>query len=352
MARAVGQTGGVRTFTAGFEDSLYDERPAARLLAQHFGTRHTELLVKAQPRRILGEILAMYDEPFADSSAVPTYLICQAARQHVTVALTGDGGDEVFAGYDRYRAIDLAQRIGPARYLAVRLAATLARPFAPRHERSRWRRLLRFAEALPYPYATQYLMYRSIFQAQDLRRLFTDEFAEAHDLAGPSEWFTELYEKPDRLEEIARAQRHDLLTYLPDDLLVKADIASMAVSLELRSPMLDHRLVDLGLSLPVSLKISSGRGKAVLRKAFSHLLPPQILASPKRGFAVPLARWLREDLRDTLTETLLDASLDRKGIFRRESLIGLLNDHLSGRDDHSHRLWALLVLARWLGEQH
>ncbi len=348
MAREAGRAGGVRTFTAGFEDETYDERPLARKVAGHIGSEHTELLVRAAPAEAVDELVRMYAEPFADSSALPTWLICRAAREHVTVALCGDGGDEVFGGYDRYRALRLASELGPLGYAAARVCAGLLGPFASQEERSRLRRFVRFAEALPDPPAVQYFRHRCLFTPEELRRLFTDDFADACDLDAPMRWFVDLYEDCDLGSEVARAQRHDLLTYLPDDLLVKADVASMAASLELRSPFLDHRLVERGLSLPVERKVSRRQGKVVLREAFADLLPIEVLRGRKRGFGVPLSRWLREDLFEMLRETLMDPGLHRRGIFRPESLAGLLNDHFSGKGDHRHRLWALLVFARWL----
>jgi len=351
MCRSAGATGGVRTFTAGFEDGPYDERPAARATARRLGTEHKEIVVRPAASEAIDDLVRMYGEPFADSSALPTWLLCRAAREHITVALTGDGGDEVFGGYDRYRAVHLAETMRPATYLAVRVAAGLIRPFAPTAERSRLRRLVRFADFLPHPPGMQYLMLRSVFQPQDLPRLFTHEFAAEVPLETAGQWFLDLYEEGKFSREVQYAQRHDLLSYLPDDLLVKADIASMAASLELRCPMLDHELVGLGLSLPVEMKIAHGRGKAILREAFGDLLPPEVRRAPKRGFGVPLGRWLREGLAETLRETLTDRSFLGRGIVRPEAVAGLLNDHLSGRDDHRHRLWALLILARWLGQQ-
>ena len=351
MARAAGRAGGVRTFTAGFDDRRYDERPAARLVADYCGADHTELEIRPDPHGMLDALVRMYDEPFGDSSALPTFLICQAARQYVTVALAGDGGDEVFAGYDRYRAMHLAQTMRPPAYLAARIAAALARPFAPHDERNRLRRFIRFVEGFAYPFSTQYLKYRALFDPEDLQRLFTDEILASVDVDGPGRWFCNLYEQGDFTSEVARAQHHDLMTYLPDDLLVKTDIASMASSLELRAPMLDHRVVETGLSLPVEAKLSRGRGKAILAEAFGDILPPNVFSAPKRGFSVPLARWLREDLRETMCETLLEGPLLDRGVCRREALVGLINDHLKGRDDHQHRLWALMILARWLAEQ-
>ncbi len=351
MAKFAGQTGGVKTFTAGFADPQYDERQLARLVAKHYRTEHTEVEIKVNAVSATEDVLKMYDEPFADSSAIATHLICKAARQSVTVALAGDGGDEVFGGYDRYRALLISQTMGNASYLATKIAASLARPFARGTERSRLRRLIRFADALPYPYSQQYFMHRSLFSTSDLTQLFSDEFAQKVNLNNPSERFMELYEASEFESEVPRAQMHDLLTYLPDDLLVKTDIASMAASLELRSPFLDHDLVNLGLSLPVDMKVSTKRGKLILRQVFADILPAEIIAAPKRGFGLPLARWLREDLQPMLKDVLLGPELRREGIFRTESLAGLINDHVGSRNDHSHRLWALLILGRWLINQ-
>jgi len=348
MARAAGRGGGVKTFTAGFESGDYDERPAAAEIARHCGTDHTELLVQPSPAGMVDRLVEMYDEPFGDSSAIPTWLICREARKHVTVALGGDGGDEVFGGYDRYRAMHLAETAGTLRYVGYRAAAALAGLFAGQGERGRLRRLIRFADALPHPPAVQYFMYRRLFGPEDLTRLLHPDFAATVDVEAPARWFCDLYEDADLPDEVARAQRHDLMTYLPDDLLVKTDIASMASSLELRAPMLDHRVVELGLSLPTERKLNRRRGKLILEEAFGDLLPAGVFRRPKRGFAVPLAKWLREDLKEEMCDTLLDSALADRGIFQMESLAGLIADHLGGRADHSHRLWALLVLARWL----
>ena len=351
MARAAGRAGGVRTFTAGFEDADYDERPAARIVADHCRTEHTELLVSIKADGLVDAIVDLYDEPFGDSSALPTWQICRATRQYVTVALVGDGGDEVFAGYDRYRALWAAGRMAPAGFLLSRLLATVLGPFAAHDERNRARRFVRFTDCLTEPFARQYFNYRSLFTPQDLPRLFTEEFASRVDLDGPFQWFCDLYEEGNLEEEVQRAQRHDMLTYLPDDLLVKTDIASMASSLELRAPLLERRVVDLGLSLPTELKLNWRRGKAILRQAFKDMLPRETLSRPKRGFAVPLDKWLRGELLQDLRETLLDGALYRHGIFRREAIAGLINDHFARRGDHRHRLWALLVLAKWLSRQ-
>ncbi len=350
MAELAGKTGGVRTFTAGFAQNEFDERPAAAATAAHCGTLHTELLIHPEVNGAIDRIISQYDEPFADSSALPTYLICSQAREHVTVALAGDGGDEVFAGYDRYRAMKLASQLGAAGYFAMRLAGTIARFVAPKNERNRLRRLARFADGLPYPPALQYLMYRGLFLSNDLERLVRPDLFAGLSPQGVEEWFCNLYESQDLPDEVAYSQHHDLMTYLPDDILVKTDIASMAASLELRAPFLDHNVVSLGLALPADLKVPGkrGSGKSILRDAFGDLLPPEVFRRPKKGFGVPLGDWLREELKPELQETLLTPAMDGVGIFHPEAVAGLINDHVSGKADHRHRLWAMLVLAKWL----
>lgn len=347
MAQAAGGPN-VRTFTAGFDDPRFDERPFARRVAEHCGTRHTELPIRpASAVEMLDRLVETYDQPFGDSSALPMMLICQAAREHVTVALTGDGGDEVFAGYDRYRAMNLSSRMHVSKYLLYRMLGIFCGSFASKDERNFSARFMRFADNLPYPPAVQYFNYRCLFRPDELPRLLHDEFLDGIDPDRPAEWFTGLYEEPDVDDEVTRAQLHDLATYLPDDLLIKSDMASMASSLELRCPMLGHDLVDLGLSLPLELKIHRGFGKVALRQAFGNLLPQEALRRSKKGFGVPLDTWLRSDLLETMRETLFDKAFQDARIVQPEAVAGLVNDHLSGRGDHRHQLWALLVLARW-----
>ncbi len=213
------------------------------------------------------------------------------------------------------------------------------------------RRLVRFASGLYLPPSLQYFHYRRLFSPDDLTKLLTNDFADSEDLDDSQQWFCELYERENLPDELTRAQWHDLATYLPDDLLVKADRASMAVSLELRAPMLDHGVANLGLSLPATMKVRRGYGKAVLRDAFGDLLPPEVFKGPKRGFGVPVSDWLRADLRTTLVEKLMDPGFLGGGIFNPSAIGGLINDHLRLENDHGHRLWALLILAHWLNKQ-
>jgi asparagine synthase (glutamine-hydrolysing) len=349
MREILGPDAPIRSFTARFADRDYDEGPAARAVADRLGLSHTELPIEPPgPDEILATI-DRFDEPFADSSAIPTWQVCRAAREHVTVALTGDGGDEAFAGYDRHRAMHLAASMGPASYLAARIAGGVLSTIAPKRERSRLRRFVRFVRGLDRPPALQYLPYRSLFTEQELPRLFVDDWWDGVEPSLPADWFASLYAKqPDGTDEARAAQLHDIRTYLPDDLLVKADISSMAGGLELRSAFLDHRVMQMGVRLPAETKLSGRRGKAILRQVFAADLPPEVLKGPKRGFGVPLAGWFRGELSGFLQELLLDPGFLRAGIVRPGAVHGLLNDHLAGRADHEHRLWMLCVLSRWL----
>lgn len=349
MAQAAGDAGGVKTFTAGFAESGFDERADAREVARHLGTDHREIVVSpAGTEGLLDRLVELYDEPLADSSALPTHLLCQAAGEHVEIALGGEGGDEVFGGYDRYRAMHLAGRMGPTRWALTKLAAWGAGWIAPHNERSRLRRLVRFASALDLAPARQYLAYRRLFSPGQLEALLERDFAAAAKVQQPGEWFTDLYEQGDYDDEPAHAQRHDLLTYMPDDLLVKGDTASTAAALRLRTPMIDHEVVSLGLSLPVGLKIRGRRGKAILRDAFAAMLPAAVLSRGKQGFAAPIGNWLRGELLEPLRRTLLDGPLVGRGWMSYLPLKRMIDDHRAGRADHRHRLWALLWLGRWL----
>jgi len=331
MAQASSQP--VRTFTIGFSDVRYDERDYARAVAERYGTVHEELAIDEDVAATLPRLAASYDEPLGDEAAFPTFLIAEQARRHVTVALAGDGGDEAFAGYERYIAHGLAGRIPTA---AARIGAVALRslPAARREPRSTPYRAARFLDAAGAPARERYGRLMEVFPLELRRALWADP-----DRARPAGL------EPPR-DGIAGLQLLDVATYLPGDLLFKADIASMAHSLELRSPFLDHEVVELGLALPDSLKTRGREGKIALRRAFARDLPPQVASRGKTGFGVPLGRWFRADLRDAARDLL---STDR-GWFRRDAVQRLLDEHESGRVDHGHRLWCLLMLELWMRE--
>jgi asparagine synthase (glutamine-hydrolysing) len=323
----------VRTFTVGFPDARYDERAYARAVASQYGTVHEEVEIEEDIASTLPRLAATFDEPFGDEAAFPTFLICEQARRHVTVALAGDGGDESFAGYERYIANGLAGRV-PAPAAQVGAAALRLLPAARREPRSPLFRAARFLDVASAPGNRRYARLMEVFPVELRRELWSDERRAQQVLLEPS--------RPG----VTGLQLLDLETYLPGDLLLKADLASMAHSLELRSPFLDHEVVALGLALPDSLKTRGREGKVALRRAFAADLPAEIARRGKTGFGVPLARWFRSDLRD-LAHDLLSGD---RGWFRRDTVQRLLDEHESERVDHGHRLWCLLMLELWVRE--
>lgn len=340
MAQAA--SGPVRTFSIGFGEPRYDERRYARLVAERYDTEHEELVVEPDAASLLPRLAWAWDEPFADSSALPTLLVCELARRHVTVALAGDGGDESFAGYERYLAHGAAGRVpaAPAR-AGARLLRAL--PAGRREPRSPLFRAARFLALAGHQPGERYGRLLEIFPAELRGRLWSDDALAA---IGSTRSAGDLLGSP--LETgVTGLQRLDLETYLPGDLLTKADIAAMASSLELRSPFLDHRVVELGLALPPSLKLRGHHGKQALRRAFAADLPPEVTARGKRGFGVPVSRWFRGELRELAGDILLDRRARERGQLRPQAVEALLADHVAGRADHGARLWSLVMLELW-----
>ena len=332
MAQA--STDPVRTFTVGFADERYDERRFARAVADRWATRHEEIVLEPDAAATLPALAAAFDEPLGDEAALPLFLICEAARQEVTVALVGDGGDESFAGYERYVAMGLADRV-PARAAAAGARLLRALPAGRTERRSPTFRAARLLEAAATPRAERYGRLMQVFSLADRAALWTSG-AKAEIGALASSGF--LLGVPPR-GGVTGLQLLDVATYLPGDLLPKSDIASMAHSLELRSPLLDHHVVDLGLSLPAHLK----RGKAALRRAFAADLPPLVADRGKAGFGIPLAAWFRGELRDLAHDVLLGG----RGWFERAAVERLLTEHEAGHADNGHRLWTLVMLELW-----
>jgi asparagine synthase (glutamine-hydrolysing) len=330
MAQA--STEPVRTFTVGFSDDRYDERRFARAVAERWSTTHEEIVLEPAAAETLPRLAAAFDEPLGDEAALPLFLICEAARREVTVALVGDGGDESFGGYERYAAMGLADRIPRP---AAAAGARLLRALPARERRSQAFRARRFLEAAAAPRAERYGQLMQVLTLTERSALWTaDAREQIGTLISPG-----FLLGPPPADGITGLQLLDVGTYLPGDLLPKADIASMAHSLELRSPLLDHRVVELGVSLPESLK----HGKLALRRAFADDLPPPVAGRGKAGFGVPLARWFRADLRELATDLL---ATDR-GWFERSAVERLLADHAAGRADNGHRLWTLVMLELW-----
>ncbi len=339
----------IQTFSIGFPVKQFDERTFAREAALKLGTDHHELVVDPSAAQLLPKLIWHYDQPFADSSAIPTMYLSEFTRKHVTVALTGDGGDELFSGYDRYQAVRLADRIDR---LPNWLRAPLTHPIWQRipasvQQKSRRRRFKRFLDVLGQSPRRRYLNWISIFDDSRRANLFSPEFQRQlgdHDAA---EFILSAYDRHPGTDFIRRTTAVDVETYLPADILVKVDIASMAYGLECRSPFLDHRVAELAARMPQRLKMQGGAGKLILRDVFRDLLPDSITRRPKMGFGVPLDHWFRNELKDLLCDTLLArGSLDR-GYFRPDAVSRLIDEHLASQWDHSARLWSLLVLELW-----
>jgi asparagine synthase (glutamine-hydrolysing) len=343
MAAVMGEP--VKTFTIGFDDGDgFDERPFARAVADRFGTEHHEAVAHPQTVELVDRLVHHHDQPFGDSSAIPTFLVNELARQHVTVALSGDGGDELFAGYERFAgglAIDWALKV-PAAVRGVGQRAVGALPASAL--RGRVGKAQRFgatvAEGMPFAY----LGWVSYVSESWRQRL----------LEQPDDWGRGDYRK--RWDATAGAKTLDRLlalnldTYLVDDLLVKADRTSMAHSLEVRSPFLDTGLAEFSAQLKPALKVHGLSLKRVLKRSVADLLPPEILARPKRGFGVPLDRWFRGDLR-SYTDSVLGPSAAVRHHVRGEAVDAMLAEHRSGKAGHGQSLWTLLTLELFLRKQ-
>jgi asparagine synthase (glutamine-hydrolysing) len=351
----------VKTFAIGFPDPNYDETHYAELAAHHLGTDHRTIIVEPKAWETLPDLAWHFDEPFADSSALPTWYVSRETRRDVTVALTGDAGDELFGGYDRYRALSLTELFHrlpavPRRLLGGTMVRVL--PGSAR-SKTRLRKLQRLFEHINEPAESRYLGWMTTFDETARMALYSDDQLDQlassaaalpdQSAADPATFLATAFATAGRRDRITRAMVADLVTYLPCDLLVKVDVASMAHSLECRGPFLDHRVVELAVAMPLDRKIRlrSGRTKVVLKQAFSDLLPPPIKTRSKMGFGVPISRWFRDELKHELQEVLLDPVCLNRGLFRPETVRDLVDEHVAGRREHSYRLWALLMLELW-----
>jgi asparagine synthase (glutamine-hydrolysing) len=333
----------VHTFTIGFAERSFDERGDARLVAERYGTNHHELLVHPDPRLLLPALAEAFDEPFADSSALPTYLVSQLAAQHVKVALSGEGGDELFGGYYTYAADLLADRLVPL--------ARITRPLVERLPTSTAKASLdykakRFVRAAHLPPLERHHGWKEIFSA-DARA----ELRGRRSAFDPVDAYRARYAETAGAEPLARLQDVDFGIYLVDDLLVKTDRASMAHSLEARVPFLDSVVTNFAFGLPARHKVRGLAKKVLLRKAVAPLLPREIVHGRKRGFSIPAAAWLRGELAPFARATLSPETLRTQGFFEPKPVQRLLDEHVAGTQDWSRQLWGLLAFTLWY-ERH
>jgi asparagine synthase (glutamine-hydrolysing) len=344
MAKVLGRR--VKTFSLGFTgDARYDETKYAREVAQVFETQHEEFIVDPSSLDILDDLVKAHDGPFGDSSAIPTSIVSRLARKHVTVALTGDGGDELFCGYNRFLVVEALERLPPPLGRIARMApAILPRSGSERSRLGQARRLLLAAGA---PFAQKLTELYPFFGA-DLDRVLRPEYLGNGRSA--LQWTEELLRRTRESSPLARVLDHCFQTYLPDDLLAKADRTSMMHSLELRSPFLDTALIDYASALPDACRRRFATKKYILRLAFADLIPKSILHRPKMGFAVPLGAWFRSGAAQALTRERLAPGAKLYRFVEPTFVTALLRDHDLSRADHSHRIWLLLTLETWLNQ--
>jgi asparagine synthase (glutamine-hydrolysing) len=333
----------VKTFSIGFEEGRFNELPHARAVAERYGTDHHEFVVKPQAADVLPKLVRHYGEPYADSSALPTYYLSKLTREHVTVALNGDGGDEFFGGYDRYRTLPyfrLARRLGPLAPAVHALARVGALP-------PRVRRLLGGVGREP---REAYGRLMSYFFPEQKAALYSDAMRAEMKGRDSFQWMFGFMDESGEEEGVRLLQYSDAMTYLPGDILTKVDIATMANSLEGRSPLLDHELVEWALRLPEETAANASEGKLVLKALARRHLPLSVIDRPKQGFGIPIDSWFRGELEPMARDLLLSKTARERDLFRPEAVESLISEHTSGRDRHGFRLWTLLCLELWFRE--
>jgi asparagine synthase (glutamine-hydrolysing) len=341
MARHMGQP--VKTFSIGFHEDSYNELEYARLTAKKFGTDHHEFFVTPEICDIVDELVWHFDEPFADSSAIPTYMVSKLAREHVTVILSGDGGDELFAGYTRY-VVD--QGRSAFSYVPSLVRKGVMQPLSSRLPHGTLGR--NFIHNVSLDPIDRYLDSVSVFTRLNKESLYTSDLrTQLRDGDWVTRCFHRLAEQVDTGDPVDRLLYLDSKTYLPGDIMTKVDRMSMAVSLEARAPLLDHKLIDFVTRIPASMKLAGSETKHILKRAVSDLVPHEILNRPKQGFGVPVQEWINQQLRQRMREVLTDSRTRQRGFINPSYLEVLLDEHERGRRDHSTGLWALLMLELW-----
>ena len=339
----------VKTFSIGFDEQDFSELHHARRIAEHVGADHHEFIVRPDAVEVLPMLVEHYGEPYADSSAVPTYYVAKETRKHVTVALNGDGGDESFAGYERYAAMELSEKYRRVpsflRESVIKETVNLI-PTSPT-KRSMARSVQRLLDGVSRPRVDRYTHWVSVFNDETKKPLYSDLFREQTLRADPAGLLGTWFKRANGIGIVDAMLLTDQMTYLPNDLLVKVDIATMAVSLEARSPFLDHHVIEFAASLPQNLKLRRLTTKYLLKKVLRKLLPSENLNRRKMGFGVPIGHWFRGKMQPFLREVILSDKALRRGMFKPETVRQLVELHTRGERDYSHQLWTLLMLELW-----
>jgi len=339
----------VKTFSIGFEEEDYSELKYAALVARHIGADHHEFIVRPNALEVLPTLVEHYGEPYADSSAIPTYYVARETRKHVTVALNGDGGDESFAGYERYLAMRLSEKYHKIPKLLRKGLIENAVNFIPTSEtkRSRGRDLKRFLKSAGLPKVERYFGWISAIDREAKEKLYTDDFKRRIGTSDSAVFIKQWFDQSNGSGIVDATMLTDQMTYLPNDLLVKVDIATMANSLEGRSPLLDHKVIEFAASLPENIKLRGTENKSLLKKIGSRLVPPEVIYRKKMGFGVPIGNWFRGEMKNYLRENLLSEKFARRGIVKAEIVKQLVDEHIAAKTDSADQLWTLLMLELW-----
>ncbi|MFL6375753.1 MAG: asparagine synthase (glutamine-hydrolyzing), partial [Pyrinomonadaceae bacterium] len=338
----------VKTFSIGFEEQDFSELKYARKVAEHVGAEYHEFIVRPNALEVLPTLVEHYGEPYADSSAIPTYYVSKETRQHVTVALNGDGGDESFAGYERYMAMELAEvyRRIPSWLRSAFIEGPINLIPTSELKKTRVRDVQRFFTSANEERKQRYFRWMSTFKPAIKPELYTNDFSDQL-TQETSHFLDKWFDRANGSGILDATLLTDQMTYLPNDLLVKVDIASMANSLEARSPFLDHEVIEFAAKLPEHLKMRGMRPKYLLKKVAAGLVPREVIYRRKMGFGVPVGRWLRGEMSDFLRDVLLSQSSLSRGIVRPEKLRQYVDEHISGAFDHSFQVWSLLMMELW-----
>jgi len=339
--------GPVKTFSVGSKNQLYNELSFARIIAEKFHTEHKELIVEPKAIDLLPEIIRHYGEPFADYSCIPTFYLSRFARQSVKTVLNGDGGDESFAGYDRYTACEIAEELNMLPGFLVKIINYFVEKMPPGNDikTANWQ-LKRFFKSLAYEPRERYLRWISAFNPEEKTGLYRSDFANSINFDEGYELFKNYISGRENANFSEEACNLDIQTYLPYDLLVKMDIATMASSLEARSPFLDHKFMEFAAQIPFDLKLKNYNNKHILKQAFKGKIPQAILKRKKQGFSVPIGQWFRGELKNFMLDVLLD-SATQKQYFKRSFIQGMIDEHLSSKVDNGYKIWTLLIFELW-----
>jgi asparagine synthase (glutamine-hydrolysing) len=339
----------VKTFSIGFEEQDFSELHHARRVAEHVGAEHHEFIVRPDAMEVLPTLVEHYGEPYADSSAIPTFYVARETRKHVTVALNGDGGDECFAGYERYAAMRLAEKYN--RVPNALRQSLIGRAFemlpAAANNRTPVGRVKRFMRAAALPKVERYLRWVSVFDRDAQHELYSENFRRETSTLDAADFLTPWFARANGAGIVDATLLADTMTYLPNDLLVKVDIACMAVSLEARSPFLDHHVIEFAASLPEKYKLRGLTTKYLLKRVLKKLLPAENLERKKMGFGVPIGHWFRGEMQGFLRQTLLSEKALKRGLFDASAVKRIVEQHTRGERNHEHQLWTLLMLELW-----